>query len=244
MVTEKRSKAIQNNLDLYKIILGSHQVESFETDDLWYCLEQTPPLYSNLITKKETWTPDSIFEAIDQIYLTKRWAEWAVKDSFGTLNLTGYGFLKLFDAQWIYLPFKNFKTRNDPRIQFKIANNEDGLLKWIIAWESGEAESIGNKIFKSTMLSNPNVYFLTAYQGTQIVGGCLVNRTGNVLGISNSFGPESDIRYWSGLISFVLENIAPLDIVGYFGNDLLHLLMSLSFEAVGNLSVWLTKKNS
>jgi hypothetical protein len=244
MVTEKRGKAIQNNLDLYKIILGSHQVESFETDDLWYCLERTPPLYSNLITKEKTWAPDSIFEAINRIYETKQWAEWSVKDSFGTLNLTGYGFLKLFDAQWIYLSCKNFSIRNDHRIQFKIVKDEGDLLKWIKAWEAGEAESAGNKIFKSTLLANGDVYFVTAYQGTQIIGGCLINTTDKVLGISNSFGPERDIHYWSSLISFVLENIAPLDIVGYIGNELLRLLMSLSFAPVGGLSVWLKKKNS
>ncbi len=241
---DKRHKAIQNNLELYKTILGSHQIDFFETDDLWYCLEQTPPLYSNLITKEKTWTPDSIFESINRIYETKQWTEWSVKDSFGTLNLNSYGFLKLFDAQWIYLPYKNFITRNDPRIQFEIVKDEENLLKWIQAWEAREAESRGNKIFKSTLLANPNVYFLAAYQGAQIVGGCLINTTGNVTGISNSFGPERDIHYWSALISFVLENVTTQDIVGYFGNDLIPLLTSLSFETVGSLSVWLKKENS
>src|SRR5687767_5905629 len=135
----KRQKAIRNNNDLYEEIFLSQNIESNRTDSIWYCLDKTPPLYSNLVTISKKWKPDDIFRNIDRKYEDEKWEEWSIKDSFGLLDLTEYGFAKLFDAQWIYLEAANFKPESESgNLRYEIVKNERDLAKWRLAWDSDE----------------------------------------------------------------------------------------------------------
>lgn len=236
----KRQKAIRNNNDLYKEIFESQNIESSRTDSIWYCLDKTPPLYSNLVTISEEWKPDEVFRNIDRRYEDEKWEEWSIKDSFGLLDLTGYGFAKLFDAQWIYLEAAKFPTESG-NLRYEIVKNERDLAKWRLAWDSDQ--KLGEQIFSPKLLNNPKVFFVAGYDEKQIVSGCFVNRTDEVLGISNFFSPESDSGYWSETISFIFDSIKRADIVGYEQKDMVDKLRSLEFETVGNLTVWLKKRN-
>ena len=237
----KRKKAIRNNNDLYEEIFRSQNIESNRVDSIWYCLCKTPPLYSNLVTVSEEWKPDDVFKAIDQKYEDEKWNEWSIKDSFGVLDLTEFGFGKLFDAQWIYLESAKFtpesKTKN---LKYEIVKSEKALTKWRIGWDADE--KLGEQIFSSKLLDNPGVYFVAGYDGKQIVSGCFVNRTGDCLGISNFFSLTKDSAYWSEMVSFIFDSIERLDIVGYERKEIVDKLRTLGFEPVGNLTVWLKER--
>lgn len=236
----KRQKAIRNNNDLYREIFAAQNIESNTTDEIWYCLEKTLPLYSNLVTISENWQPDEIFSEIDRKFEVEKWDEWSIKDSFGRLDLTGFGFKKLFDAQWIYLEAAKFHPVNDRRnLRFKVIESVDALNEWRLGWDADE--ELGKKIFDHKLLKNPRVFFIAGYSVGGIVCGCLINRTENVFGISNFFAPENEVRYWSETINFVFDSIERLDIVGYEREDSAVNLQSLGFETVGDLSVWLKK---
>jgi hypothetical protein len=238
----KRQKAILNNNDLYKEIFRSQNIESNCTDSIWYCLDKTPPLYSNLVTISEEWKPDDIFRNIDRKYEDEKWEGWSLKDSFGLLDLTAYGFAKLFDAQWVYLEATNFKPESESRnLRYEIIKNEPDLAKWRLAWDSDER--LGEQIFSSKLLDNPRVYFVAGYYGKQIVSGCFANETENVLGISNFFSPGNDSGHWSEMISFIFDSIYRADIVGYKRKEIINKLRELGFEPVGNLTVWLKKRD-
>src|SRR3712207_7418428 len=45
-------------------------------------------------------------------------------------------------------------------------------------------------VFKAELATNPTLYFVAGYAKDQLVTGCLVNATGEGLGISNFFAPE------------------------------------------------------
>ena len=238
----KRQKAIRNNNDLYQEIFESQNIESNFTDSIWYCLDKTPPLYSNLVTISEEWKPDDIFRNIDRKYESGKWEEWSVKDSFGLLDLAEYGFAKLFDAQWIYLEAEEFTPESESRNQkYEIVKNQDDLAKWRTGWDSDE--KLGELIFSPKLLNNPRVYFVAGYEEKQIVSGCFVNRTGNVLGVSNFFSPGNDSGYWSEMMGFIFDSIARADIVGYERKEFVDKLRLFGFETVGNLTVWLKKRN-
>ena len=98
---DKLQKAICNNNELYEAILSSQDIKSHKTDSIWYSLENTPPFYSNLVTVSKEWKPDDVFRNIDFNYEKENWEEWSIKDSFAVLDLTEFGFTKLFDAQWM-----------------------------------------------------------------------------------------------------------------------------------------------
>jgi hypothetical protein len=239
----KLHQAIRNNIGLYEVIFNSHNIRFHTTDSIWYCLEDTPPLYSNLITLSKDWIPDDIFRRIDLAYEKEKWGEWSIKDSFGVLDLSNYGFTKLFNAQWIVLEAINFTPRvESQQLHYKILHKEDDLSAWRMAWDSNER--LGKEIFNTKLLDDQRVSFIAGYQGEQILSGCFVNKTDDVLGISNFFSPREDGGYWSDMISFIFGSIGWRDIVGFEGNELADKLNSLGFESIGNLTVWLKKRNS
>lgn len=234
---DKLQKAICNNNELYEAILSSQDIKSHKTDSIWYSLENTPPFYSNLVTVSKEWKPDDVFRNIDFNYEKENWEEWSIKDSFAVLDLTEFGFTKLFDAQWMYLEANDFiATENSGNLHYKIVDNEETLSAWRLVWDIDE--QIGKQIFSPKLLNNSKVFIVAGYKEQQIVSGCFVNKTGNVLGVSNFFAPDREIYYWSDIIRFIRESVKCLDIVGYERNELVDKLHFLGFESIGNLTVW------
>ena len=92
------------------------------------------------------------------------------------------------------------------------------------------------------MLDDPKVFFVAGFKKDEIVSGCLVNKTADVLGISNFFAPSETIDYWSEMINFIFNSIDFADIVGYERSNLVRKLQSFGFEIVGDLTVWLKKR--
>ena len=143
---EKLKKAILNNNDLYEAVFKPQNISFNRNNSIWYCLEKTPPLYSNLVTVSADWKPDEIFKEIDENFKNENWEKWSIKDSFAVLDLNAYGFDKLIDANWIYLEAENFTpVKTEPKLQFRIIENADNLSDWRIAWDSDE--DLGNQIF-------------------------------------------------------------------------------------------------
>jgi len=241
-VKDKTQQAIYNNNGLYEAIFSNRKIKFNRADFIFYSLEKTPPLYSNLVTISPKWKPDDIFRNIDFNYEKERWNEWSIKDSFGVLNLSKYGFTKLFDAEWMYLEAEKFtRIEKSKNLRYEVINDEDVLSAWRIAWDFDE--QLGKEIFSPKLLSNPKVYLVAGYERERIVSGCLINKTEDVLGISNFFAPSKEIAYWSEIISFIFNSIERADIVGYKRNELVEKLKLLGFDSVGNLTVWLKKRN-
>ena len=159
---DKLAKAIRNNNDLYEAIFSPQNIKTYRNDSIWYCLEKTPPLYSNLVTVSEDWKPDEIFRKIDASL-----KNWSIKDSFGCLDLCEYGFEKLFDASWIYLEAANFKPiKTDINLRFEIVKSEEVLSNWRIAWDADE--QLGKEIFNKKMLDNPKIFFVAGYEEEKV----------------------------------------------------------------------------
>lgn len=229
------AKAILNNNDLYEAVFSTHNVKTHQNDSIWYCLEKTPPLYSNIVTVSEDWQPNEIFRTIEANLKIEK---WSIKDSFNRLDLREYGFEKLFDASWIYLEAASFKPlKADSELICKIVESGEELSNWRIAWDADE--KLGKQIFNAKILDDPNVFFIAGFDGKKIVSGCLINKTADVLGVSNFFAPDKSLKYWSEIIDFAFVSIEAADIVGYERKDLANELQSLGFETIGDLTVWL-----
>jgi hypothetical protein len=236
----KRKKAINNNLALYKAVFSSHDKQLQVTEDVYYLEEKTPPLYSNLVTRTASWTPDEEFKTIDQNCSVQGWKEWSIKDSFQCLDLTGFGFEKLFDSKWLYLEATNFVKPDLPlSIDFRVANNNSDLLSWIETW--GEGLELGKQIYNEKLLTNPDIIFVTGYVNEKPKYVALLNKSDDVVGISNFFVPENTREIWTELISWVHGEFGKVDIVGYEDTDMLSKIASLGVEEVGDLTVWIKK---
>src|ERR1700738_1235806 len=231
MMNGKLKQCITNNNCLYQAIFSNHNIKFHIQNDIAYTTEKVPPLYSNVVTRSKEWSPDDIFKNIDQYFEEENWSEWSVKDSFHTLDLSEYGFEKLFDAQWIYLETADFKPLNPNGLRYEILKTESDLLNWRMAWDSDV--TLGEKIFNAKLLNNRDIYFIAGYENENIVTGCFINKTDDVLGISNFFAQDNFIFYWSGIISFIFTYVESRNIVGYEREELVAELASLGFQSIG-----------
>jgi hypothetical protein len=239
-MNEKLRKAIANNNDLYRVIFEQYQIKSQNNDFSWYCLEETLPLYSNLVTTSKDWKPDEIFHQIDSNFKLEGWSEWSIKDSFGEGDLTEFGFSKLFEASWFYLEPKSFVPLSEKtELHYEIVKSEQILGEWKLCWDADR--ELGNKIFTPQLLLNKDVFFIAGFSDKQICSGCFINETEGVLGVSNFFAPDKSIIYWAEIIQFIYKLVGHQDIVGYERQSTVENLKIIGFEEEGNLKVWLKK---
>ncbi len=235
----KIQKASNNNLALYKSVFASHGIELQTTKEIYYTTERTPPLYSNLATRSSEWIPEEIFGEIDKNCKERKWSDWSIKDSFQCLDLTSHGFEKLFDSQWLYLESGAFTPQNNEEIRFEIVTDSDGLQKWVEVW--GEGIELGHSIYKTELLEDDSVYFVVGYKDSEPDCVALLNKSDDVIGVSNFFVPDDTVSKWSSLVSFIYSEIEVKDIVGYEDAETLEKITTLGFEPVGRLTIWLKK---
>lgn len=239
-MTSRLQKCINNSNALYEAVFRPLGIGHVKTDSLWYTLEQTPPLYSNIVTLSPDWRPDRLFHDANFGFISTGWDRWSVKDSFGVLDLTGHRFFKLFDAKWMYLDISKFKPSGSTDLKYEIVKTAGDLEKWRLAWNANE--ELGKSIFSDEMLEDPDIWFVAGSEGDSIVSGCLVNASDDVLGVSNFFAPDDSVDHWSGMIEFIRDRIRSADIVGYERE--IEKLQGLGFDSPGNLSVWVKRTHA
>lgn len=236
----KQKLASNNNLALYQAVFASHNKTLEHNENIYFLPVKTPPLYSNLATRSEDWQPDEIFQQIDELAKEENWDDWSIKDSFQCLDLVKFGFEKLFDAQWIYLGSDDFYNANtSDHIDFKIVESEADLQLWIEVW--GEGVELGNQIYNKALVENPDVVFVVGYVDEEPQHVALLNKSEDVIGVSNFFVPEKTEAAWSSLVGFIQTKFGSIDIVGYEDAETVSKIKSIGFETVGDLTVWLKK---
>lgn len=130
----------------------------------------------------------------------------SIKDSFADMDLTAAGFQILFDAEWIACPPS---SDNSP---------------WTVGLDSRE--------FHPDLLVRQDIAFLAAPDGT---AGCIANKTGDVVGISNVFGPDD---VWPDAVAAASRVFPGRPIVGYESGTQLDSALRHGFSAIGPLRVW------
>lgn len=134
----------------------------------------------------------------------------SIKDSFADRDFSAAGFRVLFDAAWITCP------------------PASGSSYWKAAREwAGEPTA-----FRPDLLARQDIAFRIAPDGT---AGCIANRTGAVVGLSNVFGPDD---VWPDAIAAVAQAFPGLPIVGYESGERLQSALRHGFSAIGPLRVW------
>lgn len=238
----KIEMAIDNNKALYQSVFKANDLELKSNQNVYFLLKQSPPLYSNLVTRQVDAPISHLIEEIDEVFKRECWPEWSIKDSFNVLELGTYGFEKLFEAQWFHLDKKSFqpKTKSFP-IKFQPVTNQSELEDWIRIW--GEGIETGKKIFTPHLIEDTSIQ-LVSYSSTQTSGVALLNQGhGEPVGISNFFPEKETTAIWSSLVSFIFENYNANEVVGYEGANVMEKVSSLGIDSIGPLSVWLKKPN-
>jgi hypothetical protein len=109
----------------------------------------------------------------------------------------------------------------------------------LAAWEQIWGGQQATRLFVPTLLDDPHVACIAAYQQQQLVGGAIANLTGSVVGVSNVVVPQEDPAFWwAGLLAAIIDLFPGMALVGYEqGNDLA-IAQALGFTAIGTLQVW------
>ncbi|WP_210528563.1 hypothetical protein [Rubellimicrobium arenae] len=228
-------KAIDNNVGLYRTILGHLGIGWRVEADLAHTDEKAPPYYSNAVTRSEQWRPDHRLLRIAETATRNGWADWSIKDSHDVLDLAPLGFRRLLRANWIHLNAASLQPVSHD-LRFEIVAEEEGLARWRAAWDPDL--QLGQLLFGPQLLNDPDLAFIAGYDGDRLVCGCLVNRTDDVLGISNCFALEEPRACWAAMVRFITDRLGQSSLVGYERDAALADFQSIGFEPIGSLSVW------
>jgi hypothetical protein len=208
-------------------------------DTLWLTRLGAPRLYPDAVTIAGVEAAPAQMEAIAALVGSARQREWFVKDSFRSLDLDSLGFEPAFDAEWVAL--SGPPPDVDP-LEYRLTRvtSKAGLIAWEQSWAGEEVNAAAKsvpRIFMSGLLADPNVVFVSIQRDNGIVGGGILNRGAEVVGLSNLFGPSIDMVY-RRLAAMAAEIFPGLPLVGYEHGVELAAAHHAGFKTVGSLRVW------
>jgi len=112
----------------------------------------------------------------------------------------------------------------------------------LASWTGSTSGGAGGDLFRPALLRDPTVTFIGGYDGRAIVAGAVLNRTEDVIGISNVFTTRGDLdSTWRGCLVYVDCAAPGAGIVGYESGDELAAAHRQGSESVAPLRIWLRR---
>lgn len=191
----------------------------------WVNAEPVPRFYPNLVTLT---TGDADIEeqrqAVRILQKSHLPGRWAVKDSFGTLDIARLGFEVLLEANWI--------RKAHP----KAATMVSGL-----AWERVKA---GSSDFPAALFSDHNFAMFAAKRDGAVVAGGTFYRADGVVGLTNVIAESDDEpAVWRDLASLAAATFPGFPLVGYESGDELKAAHKAGFEVGDPLRIWVVSRD-
>ncbi len=157
--------------------------------------------------------------------------------------LTTLGFEPAFEASWLWrAPSPSLLKPTVPGLRWAYVQTAPELAKWESAWAGDLANNFSTprpRLFLPALLTNPDIFFIAAYQDQSLVAGAIANRTDDVLGLSNVFTPpDNPLPFWTGCVAKVQERYPNLPMVGYVRGSQLAIAQKIGFETLQPLKVW------
>jgi hypothetical protein len=246
MTPSRTEQAARNNAIWCDIVCSAHGIPGEFYDSLWLNRRPIPRFYPNVVTLTDQQDAATQIAYIQALATSNLRGGWGIKDSFSSLALADLGFQLLFEASWLWRsPFTITTYLPDTRIRWSLVKTATELVEWETAWshDAGNGSSrLQPCLFVPSLLADQNIAFIAAYQDEKIVAGAIANRTGDVVGLSNVFTPDSEsIQFWVGCIDAVQGHFPGLPLVGYEGGTQLTIAKAAGFEVVQDLRVWTRK---
>jgi hypothetical protein len=234
--------AARNNALWCDAVCRAHDRPGEFHHTLWLTRLGAPRFYPDAVTLSGVESAPAQMETIAALVGSTREKEWAVKDSFQSLELNSLGFEPLFDAEWIAMSPPPPDLKGHPAAEYHSARvtSKAGLIAWEQAWAGegvNEAAISESRLFKPRLLADTNVVFVSIQGDGGIVGGGILNRGADVVGLSNLFGSTIDM-VWRNLTAMAGEIFPGLPLVGYEHGYELAAAHRAGFETVGPLRVW------
>jgi len=240
-------QAAHNNARWCHAVCRAHGLPGEFQKHLWLNHFPVPRFYPNAVTLSGVEGVAEQLAAIQSLIAEGRLDRLAVKDSFCALDLAPLGFQLLFEATWLWrAPSAPEPSAEMNGIQWGAVQQPAELARWEMAWNGLAEDSLElpARIFPDSLLDDDDIIFSAAYRGQQIVAGTIANRTGEVVGLSNVFVPETEAaRFWAGCVTAACRAFPGRPLVGYERGEELIMARQSGFESVGPLRVWAWAKS-
>ena len=223
----KTKQAVNNNIALCECIAVANGIQPGFIDGVWMSSRPMPPYYPNLITTQPNLNISHHIEHLKEVLAL----EWGIKDSFSEHDLLASGFRVAVSGCWFSM-CGNANTRYFPSEGSSVITVRSGtdFKRWISAWDS----PMDGKIFPHDIWCSKDLEFVFVERENQLMGGFLLNRTSNNVGVSNWFG-KFDLVNWA-----LRKVISPSQcVVGYADDRELNELTSFGFERLQAMKVWI-----
>jgi hypothetical protein len=224
-------------------MFAAHGLVSQTDTRVWRSHEKPPPYHSNLVVLSPLTTQIAVEAYIAELESILRGRAWSIKDSYASLDLEALGFVELFAAHWIWRdPVKAVVPHGESRFAWTRVRTAQQLEEWERAWSNdvkNEAGILHQRQFPDRLLDSADHAFFTGHVYGKIVAGGVVNRSPEVVGISNVFSPRELVREsWSTLVNSLSAVFPNTPIVGYERGADLEVATEVGFVPIGPLRVW------
>lgn len=225
--------AVRNNAFWCDAVCKAQGSPGEFTSTIWFHRHGTPPFYPDAVTLTET--DGEAAEAIATLINSEN-RDWAVKDSYASLDLASLGFRLLFEAEWIGM---RPPVSAPSSFIWKRMESAADLAQWEAEWAKANGPTT-QKIFTEPLLRDPEIAFLLGFEHGRPIGGGILNRHAGVVGHSNLFAEDrSGPAIRGGLIDQAAKLYPGEPLVGYERGDDLDEALGTGFEPLGPLRVWL-----
>ncbi len=223
------SMAAANNAELCDVVCRTHGLAGRFDDDAWTSRTRTPPLYPDAVTLVPECSVPELLARVDPS------PGCSIKDSFASLDLAPFGFRALFDAQWIArAPSTAAPVAAGER--WTVVREQDAFATWEQAWRGDDGLP---DVLLVDLLSQDSLSVVAEVVGGRVVAGALLNRSSEVVGISNFFDAGGSSSSWEGCVAFAATLFPESTLVGYEAGNALGAVRTVGFDAPGRLRVWI-----
>jgi hypothetical protein len=246
-MTDRRiEQAAYNNAMWCDTICRIHGSPGAFLDGIWINRRETPHSYPNAVTLTGDRGRDAQIAHIRDLTHFAIPGQWAIKDSFATLELASLGFRILFEANWIYRDSAAPRLDGDSAgARWARIDGEAELAHWELAWRgqsTGNPDPCRERMFPPSLLADEAVTVIGVYQDERIVAGAIASRTEDVAGMSNLFLAEpGGEQLLPGCIAGIMDAFPGLPIVGYERGRCLAAVRDRGFSTLGPLRIWLKR---
>jgi hypothetical protein len=199
------------------------------TPILWQNPHDMPPIFPNADVLGGTEAEQ--LAAIAALVQVRSGRVTAVKDAWARLDLTPLGFEPLFEAQWLYRDAGPLQIPPTD-LQFEFVQTPAALREFSVACNGADLAAVYSPI----LLDHAHIRWILARRQGQIAGGVTAVHAEGVNGVNNLFASSPQDQ--ASLICAAVNAFAPGPACSYARGDSIAPFLSLGFEAVGKLRVW------
>lgn len=238
----KLEQAVQNNAHWYEALCRIHGIPNERHAGYWMSRHTMPPYMSNLITLAGVAHVEAQQAAIRAMIEIDGKPHFSVKDGFQCLDLAPLGFDILFHATWLYRSPSTPLPDDVRGLEWSVVSSPVELSTWEQTWRGTKANADAQghaPIFTPDLLRDPDFHFLLGRRGAANVATAALNRSGDVVGISNVFSDVEGVGpLFPGAVRLATKVHPSLPMVGYERGASLVDAQQAGFEPLSGLTVW------